>query len=315
MTFGCSSPAMAGAPRVSAAVRVRAPASRWRNMACISLSRIASRYRLVPRPEYAVPDGTCQAGVDSHIWPVIGVINNQRVIDGDATAPRHPFQDARRPDAAGSLRAAVPRWRPDGRRPDGSGRGLAAGGLEAPRHPQTGRTGARPPRRPADALQRAARRSGPADRLDQPDGRLLAKPVRPPRRSAQKDGPMSEHATATLAVVIEREMPYPPEKVWRALTQPHLIEEWLMKSDFQLVRDHRFKFTADWGAVDCQVVELEPNRTLSYTWGAYGLESVVTWTLTPTRMGTNLRMEQSGFHPDQRQAYAGAKAGWPRFLA
>ena len=126
---------------------------------------------------------------------------------------------------------------------------------------------------------------------------------------------MSEHTTETRSVVIEREMPYPPEKIWRALTQPHLIEEWLMKSDFKPVLDHRFKFTADWGAVDCQVLEVEPNRTLSYTWGAYGLESVVTWTLTPTRTGTSLRMEQSGFQPEQRQAYAGAKAGWPGFLA
>ncbi len=55
-------------------------------------------------------------------------------------------------------------------------------------------------------------------------------------------------------------------------------------------------------------------RLLSYTWGAYGLESVVTWTLTPTRTGTHLRMEQSGFWPDQQQAYGGAKAGWQQFF-
>ena len=60
---------------------------------------------------------------------------------------------------------------------------------------------------------------------------------------------------------------------------------------------------------------IEPNKTLSYTWGAYGLESVVTWTLTPTSTGTRLRMEQSGFRPDQKQAYQGAKAGWPQFFA
>jgi uncharacterized protein YndB with AHSA1/START domain len=126
---------------------------------------------------------------------------------------------------------------------------------------------------------------------------------------------MSEAAIETKSVVLEREVPHPPEKVWRALTQPHLIEEWLMKSDFRPVVDHRFKFTADWGAVDCEVLEVETNRTLSYTWGAYGLESVVTWTLTPTSGGTSLRMEQSGFRADQRQAYAGAKAGWPQFLA
>ena len=62
-------------------------------------------------------------------------------------------------------------------------------------------------------------------------------------------------------------------------------------------------------------VAVEPNKTLSYTWAACGLESVVTWTLTPTSTGTRLRMEQSGFRPDQQQAYQGAKGGWPRFFA
>jgi uncharacterized protein YndB with AHSA1/START domain len=79
--------------------------------------------------------------------------------------------------------------------------------------------------------------------------------------------------------------------------------------------DHRFKFTADWGAVDCQVLEVEPNKTLVYSWAAYGLESVVTWTLTPAGNGTLLRMEQTGFRPDQKQAYHGARGGWQRFFA
>ena len=57
-----------------------------------------------------------------------------------------------------------------------------------------------------------------------------------------------------------------------------------------------------------EVLAVEPNKTLSYTWGAYGLESVVTWTLTPTSTGTHLRMEQSGFRPDQQQAYRGRQA-------
>ena len=121
--------------------------------------------------------------------------------------------------------------------------------------------------------------------------------------------------TDTLSVVVEREMPYPPEKIWRALTFPHLMQEWLMKNDFKPLVDHRFNFRADWGTVDCQVLALEPNRTLSYTWAAFDLKSVVTWTLTPTGSGTHLRMEQSGFRPDQQQAYQGAKLGWPRFFA
>src|SRR5207249_976231 len=102
----------------------------------------------------------------------------------DATAARYAIQNARRSDATGDLRAAVPRRREDGRGPDGSGRDLATGRLKASWDPEAGRAGARPPRRPPDALQRAARRLGPADRLDKPNGRVLAKPVRPPRRSA-----------------------------------------------------------------------------------------------------------------------------------
>jgi uncharacterized protein YndB with AHSA1/START domain len=126
---------------------------------------------------------------------------------------------------------------------------------------------------------------------------------------------MTEATTAIRSVIIERDLPHPPERIWRALTQDHLIEEWLMKNDFKPIVGHRFNLRADWGAVDCEVMAVEPNKTLSYTWGAYGLESVVTWTLTPTSTGTHLRMEQSGFRPDQQQAYHGAKAGWPRFLA
>jgi uncharacterized protein YndB with AHSA1/START domain len=126
---------------------------------------------------------------------------------------------------------------------------------------------------------------------------------------------MNETSTKTRSVVVEREIAYPPEKIWRALTQPHLIEAWLMKNDFEPVVDHRFNLRADWGVVDCQVVAVEPNKMLSYTWAALGLESVVTWTLTPTNAGTHLRMEQTGFRPDQNQAYQGAKYGWPRFFA
>ena len=126
---------------------------------------------------------------------------------------------------------------------------------------------------------------------------------------------MNETSAETRSVVVERELPFPLEKIWRALTQPHLIEEWLMKNDFKPVVGHRFDLRADWGAVDCRVLAVEPNKTLSYTWAAHGLESVVTWTLTPTSTGTHLRMEQSGFRPDQRQAFGGAHAGWGEFFA
>src|SRR5215471_591264 len=111
---------------------------------------------------------------------------------------------------------------------------------------------------------------------------------------------MTDTATETLSVVVEREIPFPPEKIWRALTQPHLIEEWLMKTDFKPQTGQNFSFRADWGSVDGKVLSVEPFKTLSYTWDAMGLESVVTWTLTPTDGGgTHLRMEQAGFRPDQ----------------
>ena len=131
---------------------------------------------------------------------------------------------------------------------------------------------------------------------------------------------MSRPATETRSVVIEREIAFPPEKLWRALTQPHLIEEWLMKNDFKPVAGHRFNLRNQPQpdvsiVIDCEVLEVEPNRALSYTWAAFGLESVVTWTLTPTPTGTHLRMEQSGFRPDQQAAFKGAKAGWREFLA
>lgn len=133
---------------------------------------------------------------------------------------------------------------------------------------------------------------------------------------------MTNSESETRTVIIEREIPHPPEKLWRALTQPHLIEEWLMKNDFDPVVGHRFNLRGEWGGVlDCEVLTVEPHRTLSYSWNfshedpAYDLKSVVTFTLTPSSTGTHLRMEQAGFRPTQRQAYGGAKAGWQQFLA
>ena len=126
---------------------------------------------------------------------------------------------------------------------------------------------------------------------------------------------MNDTSAETLSVVVEREVPFPAERIWRALTQPHLIEEWLMTNDFKPVVDHGFYLRGDWGAAACRVLAIEQHKTLSYTWDAMGLESVVTWTLTPTNTGTQLRMEQSGFRPDQQQAYRGAQFGWRKFFA
>jgi uncharacterized protein YndB with AHSA1/START domain len=123
--------------------------------------------------------------------------------------------------------------------------------------------------------------------------------------------------TETCSVVIEREFAHAPEKLWRALTQPHLIGEWLMKNDFQPVVGHKFILDPKpvWnGQIDCEVRVVEQNRRLSYSWDSMGVNTVVTWTLTPTKVGVLLRMEQTGFRPDQAQASQGAKFGWQNFF-
>ena len=132
---------------------------------------------------------------------------------------------------------------------------------------------------------------------------------------------MTDTMTESRTVTVERDFPHPPEKLWRALTQPHLIEEWLMKSDFAPAVGHRFQLRGEWGGVlDCEVLVVEPNEALSYTWNfanddpAYALQSVVVFTLVPTATGTCLRMQQSGFRPDQKQAFGGAKVGWQGFF-
>jgi uncharacterized protein YndB with AHSA1/START domain len=130
-------------------------------------------------------------------------------------------------------------------------------------------------------------------------------------------------AEDTRTLVVERVFPHPQEKVWRALTQSQLLAQWMMKNDFEPVPGKRFQFRADpapnWsGVVDCEVREVDPMQRLSYNWGVGGDESgmawVVLWTLTPTEGGTHVRMEQSGFRPDQQQAYQGANYGWQKFF-
>ena len=123
----------------------------------------------------------------------------------------------------------------------------------------------------------------------------------------------------TRSLVIEKELPHRPEKIWRALTQGALIKEWLMDNDFQPVVGHKFSFRATpvgtWsGVIESQVLVVEPNQKLSYSWGTLGVDTAVTWTLAATKIGTLLRMEQSGFGPEQDANYKGAKYGWTKFI-
>ena len=130
---------------------------------------------------------------------------------------------------------------------------------------------------------------------------------------------MSNPAESTRTLVIERVFPHPPEKLWRALTESPLIAQWLLRNDFEPVVGRKFQFrrepVTDWdGAIDCEVLLVEPIKRLSYSWNALGVATVVLFTLSPAEGGTHVRMEHSGFRPDQPAAYGGAKYGWQKFF-
>lgn len=118
------------------------------------------------------------------------------------------------------------------------------------------------------------------------------------------------------SISFEFDLRHPPEKVWRALTEPELLAKWLLPVfDLHLEPGVAFMFKTQafpgWdGTVNCRFVEIEPLRKLSYTWTVPFLDTVVTFTLTPTDSGTRLSLVQSGFKPDQKQEFGGARYGW-----
>jgi uncharacterized protein YndB with AHSA1/START domain len=120
----------------------------------------------------------------------------------------------------------------------------------------------------------------------------------------------------TESLTFEFDLPHSPEKVWRALTDPVLLAEWLLPVvDLKLQPGAAFTLKAQpqpgWdGIVNCRVLEIEEHRKLSYRWVVGDIDTVVTFTLTPTESGTHLSVVQSGFRPDQKQNLAGARYGW-----
>jgi uncharacterized protein YndB with AHSA1/START domain len=115
---------------------------------------------------------------------------------------------------------------------------------------------------------------------------------------------------------LEFDLQHPPQKVWRALTDPVLLSEWLLPVvGFQLQPGAAFTLKTQaypgWdGTVSCRMLEIEAERKLSYTWTVPFLDTVVTFTLTPTASGTRLSILQSGFEPDQKQELGGSRYGW-----
>lgn len=130
---------------------------------------------------------------------------------------------------------------------------------------------------------------------------------------------MTESAASTHTLVLERDFPHATEKVWRALTESNLIQQWLMENDFEPTLGRTFNLrmapVQGWnGVIDCEVLAVEPHRLLSYTWSTLGLPTTVTFTLAATATGTHLRLEQSGFPTTDSPSYKGASYGWQGFL-
>jgi len=120
----------------------------------------------------------------------------------------------------------------------------------------------------------------------------------------------------TESIAFEFDLQHSPEKVWRALTEPALLTEWLLPVvELELEPGAAFTFKTQaypgWdGTVNCRFVEIEAHRKLSYAWTVPFLDTVVTFTLTPTASGTRLSLLQSGFKSDQTREFGGARYGW-----
>lgn len=120
----------------------------------------------------------------------------------------------------------------------------------------------------------------------------------------------------TESLSFEFDLPHAPAKVWRALTDPELLTQWLLPVvGLELEPGAAFTFTAEpqpgWdGVVSCRFLEIEAETKLSWTWVVGDLDTVVTFTLAPTETGTLLTVVQSGFKADQKQNFGGARYGW-----
>jgi uncharacterized protein YndB with AHSA1/START domain len=126
----------------------------------------------------------------------------------------------------------------------------------------------------------------------------------------------------TQSIAMEYDLPHPPAKVWRTLTEPELLAKWVMANDIEPIVGRNFTFRSEpmpwWdGIVHCEVLEVDPNKRLRYSWRSgpesSPLDTVVTWTLTPTPSGgTRLALEHAGFVPTNAFAFDGARKGWQR---
>jgi len=123
-------------------------------------------------------------------------------------------------------------------------------------------------------------------------------------------------AAQTESISFEFDLAHPPENVWRALTTPALLTQWLLPIvELELAPGAAFTFRAEpqpgWdGVVNCRMLEIEQFRKLSYAWVVGDIDTVVTFELTPTASGTRLSLVQAGFKPHQKRNFGGARYGW-----
>lgn len=112
-------------------------------------------------------------------------------------------------------------------------------------------------------------------------------------------------------IELEREFPHAPRTVWSALTEPTYLARWWAEGDIAPKVGHRFTLDMEsWGQVPCEVLEVEPEERLVFR---FGDNWTLTWTLESTDAGTRLRLQHTGFDPDDprdRHAFEQMGPGW-----
>jgi uncharacterized protein YndB with AHSA1/START domain len=125
---------------------------------------------------------------------------------------------------------------------------------------------------------------------------------------------MTERGVIRLSQFIN----HPPEKVWKALTDPELHAKWWAAGDVKALVGHRFTLDmGPWGRQPCEVIAVEPGRLLSYGFAPGTLDTTITWRLEPENECTRLHLEQAGFDLDSpmgKMAFEGMRNGWPSVL-
>ena len=117
---------------------------------------------------------------------------------------------------------------------------------------------------------------------------------------------------------VTRYLSHSPSRVWQALTDPQLHAQWWASGDVRPIVGHRFTLDmGEWGQQPCEVIAVEPERVLSYTFAEGTLNTTITWKLEPEGEGTRLSLDHSGFDLDSplgKAAYHGMGNGWPRVV-